>query len=98
GPSSPAAAGTTPPGIARPCHRTGATAAGAPPGGSAPPRASAPALQFFCDQVLHRGVVEGQLGVHPLELGVLGLELLHAPQLRRLHAAVLRLPLVRSPN
>src|SRR5690606_8194770 len=49
---------------------------------------------FFCDQVLHRGVVEGQLGVHPLELGVLGLELLHASQFGRLHAAVLRLPLV----
>src|SRR5690606_8470474 len=93
-PSSPEAAGTTPPATVPRTHRTGAAAARAPRPGTAPPRASAPALQFFCDQILHRRVVERHLCVHPLEPGVLGFQLLDPLQVRRLHAAVLRLPLV----
>src|SRR5690606_31055416 len=93
-PSSPAAAGTRLLWKAPRTHRTGAAAVHAPQPGTAPPRASAPVLQFFCDQVLHRGVVERQLRVHPLELGVLGLELPNPLEVGRLHAAVLRLPLV----
>src|SRR5512138_2052898 len=73
---------------------TGAAAVRAPRRGSAPPRASAPALQFFCDQVLHRRVVQRQLGVHALEAAVLGLQLLDPLQVRGVHAAVFRLPLV----
>src|SRR5690606_793483 len=93
-PSSPEAAGTTPPATAPRTHRTGAGAVRAPQPGIAPPRASAPALQFFCDQILHRRVVERHLRVHALESGVLGLQLLDPLQVRCLHAAVLGLPLV----
>ena len=70
-------------------RRTGSGAARAPQPGTARPRASAPALQFFCDQVLHRRVVQRQLGIHPLEPGILGLELLDPLQVRCLHPAVL---------
>src|SRR5690606_8959570 len=79
-------------------HRTGSGAACAPRPGTARPRASAPSLQFFCDQILHRGVVERQLGVHPLEPGVLRFQVLDTPQLGGLQAAVLRLPLVVGRN
>lgn len=58
------------------------------------PRASAPALQFSCNQALHRRVVEGQPGLHALEPGVLGFQLLDPLQVRGVHAAVLRLPRV----
>src|SRR5690606_29325427 len=93
-PSSPAA-GHTRPSATDPRNRmTGAGAARVPRRGSARPRASAPALQFFCDQVLHRRVVQRQLGVHALEAAVLGLQLLDPLQVRGVHAAVLRLPLV----
>lgn len=33
--------------------------------------------RVFCDQTLHRNFVQGQLGVHPFKIGVLGLELLN---------------------
>src|SRR5690606_34844083 len=93
-PSSPAA-GHTRPSATDPRNRmTGAGAARVPRRGSARPRASAPALQFFCDQVLHRRVVQRQLGVHALEAAVLGLQFLDPLQVRGVHAAVLRLPLV----
>src|SRR5690606_33339321 len=52
----------------------------------------------FCDQILHRGVVERPLGVHPLEPGVLRFQVLDTPQLGGLQAAVLRLPLVVGRN
>src|SRR5690606_7059595 len=94
GPSSPVAAGTRPPATSPRTRRTGAGALRAPRPGTAPPRASAPALQFFCNQVLHRRVVQRQLRVHPLELAVLRFQFLDPPQVRRLHAAVLGLPLV----
>lgn len=57
-------------------------------------RVSQPALQFFCDQILHRRVLERQIGIHPLQPGVLGLELLDSFEVRGFHPAVLRLPLV----
>src|SRR5690606_16295299 len=93
-PSHAAAVDTSPHATTRRNHRTGSGAARAPRPGTARPRASAPALQFFCDQVLHRRVVERQLGVHPLEPGVLGFQVLDPPQLRGLQAPVLRFPLV----
>lgn len=68
-------------------------AARVPQSGTAQPRACAPALPSFCDQVLHRHVVERQLGVHALELAVLGFELLDPPKLRRLETAQLAHPL-----
>src|SRR5690606_9845153 len=43
-------------------------------------------------------VVERQLGVHPLEPGVLRFQVLDTPQLGGLQAAVLRLPLVVGRN
>src|SRR5690606_14054905 len=75
-------------------RKTGAVGGHQPRRGTAPPRASAPALQFFCDQVLHRRVVQRQLRIRPLELGVLRFQVLDPSQVRRLHPAVLRLPLV----
>src|SRR3546814_19780695 len=72
--SNAAALGTTQPATTRRTHRTGSGAARAPRPGTAPLRASAPALQFFFDQVLHCRVVQRQLGVHPLDLGVLGFQ------------------------
>src|SRR5690606_16755041 len=82
--SSPAAARTTPPATIRGSHRTDSGAAHALRSGSAPPLASEPALQFFCDQVLQCRVVQRHLRVHALELGVLGFQLLHPAQVRRL--------------
>src|SRR5690606_30479609 len=93
-PSSPAAAHTRPSGTTPRNRKTGAGGGHEPRRGTAPPRASAPALQFFCDQVLHRRVVQRQLRIHPLELGVLRFQVLDPSQVRRLHPAVLRLPLV----
>ena len=67
--------------------RSDARAAHAPRRGSARPRASAPALQLFCNRVLHRRVVQRKFGVHPFELGILGFQLLDALQVRGIHAA-----------
>lgn len=52
--------------------------------------------RVFCDQIPHRCIVERQLGIHPLELGVLGLKFLDPPKLGCFQAAVLALPLVIS--
>ena len=93
-PSNPKAVRTRPLATGRRMHTTGATAARGPRRGTAQPRACAPALEFFSDQILHFRVVERQLGIYPLELGVFGLELLDPSQLGRLQAAVLALPLV----
>jgi hypothetical protein len=58
-------------------------------------RTTAVTVLFF-DGILERFVVQRQLRVHLLEPGVLGLELLQAPQLRHIEPPVLRLPLVVS--
>lgn len=50
--------------------------------------------KVFCDQILHGRVVERELGVHPLELLILRLELSDPPQLGGLQTSVLALPLV----
>jgi hypothetical protein len=49
---------------------------------------------LFFDDVLEGLVREGQLGVHLLQLAVLGLELFQSPKLRYVQTAVLRLPVV----
>src|SRR5690606_23385578 len=54
----------------------------------------APHLELFLDQVLERVVPMRELGIHPLVLAELPLELLQPLQLRRLQPAVLRLPAV----
>ncbi len=46
------------------------------------------------DQLLERMVLHRQVGVHPLELGVLCLQLSDAPQFGDLKSAVLALPTV----
>jgi hypothetical protein len=55
--------------------------------------ASRSALEFFCDEILHRRILERQVGIHALELGVFGLQLANPFQIRCFHAAILRLPL-----
>jgi hypothetical protein len=58
------------------------------------PAAPRTASEFFCQHVLDRGVLQRQIGVHPLEPGVLSLQLSHARQVRHRRARVLALPRV----
>lgn len=44
------------------------------------------ALEFFFDDLAEDFVVQGEIGVHPLELGVLFFEFLESLQLARLEA------------
>src|SRR5437660_11651754 len=74
--------------------RNGAATARAPASGIARLLASAPVLQFFCNQILHRRIVQRQFSVHALELCILSFQLLDPLQVRCLHPAVLRFPLV----
>jgi len=53
------------------------------------------ASPLFCQRFLHRVRFELHVGVHLLEPGVLGLQLLDAFEHRRIHAAVLAAPLVK---
>ena len=54
-----------------------------------PPRASRAASELFFDQILHGPVFQRQVGVHALEPGIFGFQLLHALQFRHPHATVL---------
>ena len=49
-------------------------------------------LEFFFDQVPQAVVLETQIRVHPLELGVLGLEFFHPLQVRGVHAPIFGFP------
>lgn len=93
-PPSQKAVRTTPPATTRRMHKSGATEAREPRQEAAPPRACALALEFFAIRSLHRRVVERQLGINPLEIGVLGLQLLDPSKLGGLQASLLALPLV----
>src|SRR5690606_16604899 len=59
-----------------------------------PPRAWPTASGFSVQNILDRRILQGQIRVHALELGVLGLELAQPLQLGHLYARVLALPLV----
>ena len=62
---------------------------------------SSPALarrsHGFCDQILHRSVVQRRSRMHPLEVGVLHVALLHPALRGGFKPAVLGLPLVIEP-
>jgi hypothetical protein len=72
--------------------RHAARTARAPPLGLRSPAASRAALQLATEDILDCRILEGQLGVHPLEFGVLRLQLPEALQLGDRRTPVLRLP------
>src|SRR5262249_27610158 len=86
-------AGSTPPATASRPGTPGAPGARAPAPAWPGLLVSQTASPLSAQNVLDRGVFQGQLGVHPLEPGVLGFELLQALQLIDRGAGVLRAPL-----
>ena len=51
--------------------------------------------RFFCEELFHRCQVQHLISDNPLELRILGLEVLEASRLRRLHTAELLTPGVK---
>lgn len=51
-------------------------------------------VRVFCDEILHRHILQRHVGKQALELGVLGFQLLDPFQVGGFHAAVFGLPLV----
>lgn len=71
-------------------------------GGSVHPQANLPldgvrlASELFYDEFPECVVFHGEIGIHALELGMLGFELLDALELGQTHAAVFTLPVVEG--
>lgn len=55
-----------------------------------------PAIPLSGRHILDGGVLQGQVRIHALEPGILGLQLLDPPQFGNRHAGVLALPLVEG--
>src|SRR5262249_61961152 len=91
--AGPAEAGSTPPATASLPGTPGTQAADAP--APAPPglRVSRTASPLSAQDVLDGRVLEGEFGIHPLELGVLRLELLQPLELGDRGPGILRPPL-----